>query len=100
DELKGQTAKFRRIIAERTGAAKEELERVRAAKHDCADPVERERLENEYYRLEQAYKKAIAEVLDEILPEAFATVREAARRLVGTKVMVTGHELTWDMVPY
>ncbi len=27
-------------------------------------------------------------------------MREACRRLVGTTVMVTGHELTWDMVPY
>jgi Preprotein translocase subunit SecA (ATPase, RNA helicase) len=39
-------------------------------------------------------------VLDELLPEAFATVREAARRLVGTKVMVTGQEMDWNMVPY
>ena len=39
-------------------------------------------------------------MLDEILPEAFATVREGARRLVGTKVMVTGHEMPWDMVHY
>ena len=46
------------------------------------------------------YKKALAAVLDELLPEAFATVREACRRLLGTTVMVTGHELTWDMVPY
>src|SRR3989454_11935201 len=37
---------------------------------------------------------------DELLPEAFAAVREACRRLLGTKVVVTAHELTWDMVPY
>src|SRR5213075_2895800 len=39
-------------------------------------------------------------VLDDVLPEAFATVREACRRLVGSEVMVTGHALKWDMVPY
>src|SRR5207237_6155935 len=38
--------------------------------------------------------------LDDMLPEAFATVREACRRLVGSTVVVTGHEMTWDMVPY
>ena len=43
---------------------------------------------------------AIAEVLDEILPEAFATVREGARRLVGTTLSVTGRDQLWDMVPY
>ena len=38
--------------------------------------------------------------LAEILPEAFATVKNAARRLVGRKVIVCDHELTWDMVHF
>jgi preprotein translocase subunit SecA len=38
--------------------------------------------------------------LEEILPEAFATVKNAARRLVGTKAIVCEHELTWDMVHF
>ena len=49
---------------------------------------------------EAELRTAIAEVLDELLPEAFATVREATRRLLGTKVMVTGQEMEWNMVPY
>jgi preprotein translocase subunit SecA len=100
EELKGQTARFRGIIAERTGALRAELDGVRTAKHECADAAERDRLEDRFQQLEQQYRKAIAAVLDELLPEAFATVREACRRLVGTTVVVTGHELVWDMVPY
>jgi preprotein translocase subunit SecA len=50
--------------------------------------------------VEGQLRTATADVLDEILPEAFATVRAACRRLVGTKVMVTGHEIEWNMVPY
>jgi preprotein translocase subunit SecA len=99
-ELKAQTARFRERLAERTGALKTELEEVRAAKHGCADPEEREQLERRFQELETAYKKELAAGLDELLPEAFATVREACRRLLGTTVTVTGHELTWDMVPY
>ncbi|HTB80206.1 MAG TPA: preprotein translocase subunit SecA [Opitutaceae bacterium] len=38
--------------------------------------------------------------LDEILPEAFAAVKNAARRLVGRKIIVCDHELTWDMVHF
>jgi preprotein translocase subunit SecA len=38
--------------------------------------------------------------LDEILPEAFATVKNAARRLVGRTIVVCEHELTWDMVHF
>jgi len=99
-ELRGQTALFRARIQERAGAMAAELARVRDAKHGCADPEERDRLEEQYHRVEGEYKKALAAALDEILPEAYATVREACRRLVGTKVIVTGRELGWDMVPY
>ncbi len=40
------------------------------------------------------------ETLDQILPEAFATVKNAARRLVGTRALVCGHELEWNMVHF
>src|SRR5688572_19949846 len=99
-ELKAQTPKFRDRLAELTGAVKTELEEVRAAKHACADPVERDRLEQRFHELETQYKKALKDGLDDILPEAYATVREACRRLVGTTVSVMGHDLVWDMVPY
>src|ERR1041384_5555523 len=102
---KAQTARARdrasrERIAERTGALKQELDEVKAAKHHCEDPVERAGLDQRAHALEEQYKKALAAVLDDLLPEAFATVREACRRLLGARVMVTGHELVWDMVPY
>lgn len=40
------------------------------------------------------------ETLDELLPEAFATVKNAARRLVGTTKTIIGYQQTWDMVHY
>ncbi|MEO8449279.1 MAG: preprotein translocase subunit SecA [Gemmatimonadota bacterium] len=100
EELRAQTPKFRAIIAERTGSVRGELERVKAEKHECADPVQRDGLDKQTHELEDEYKKVLAAALDEILPEAFGTVREASRRLLGSPVMVTGHELPWDMVPY
>jgi preprotein translocase subunit SecA len=36
----------------------------------------------------------------EILPEAFALVKEATRRLCGKKWEVTGHMWEWDMIPF
>jgi preprotein translocase subunit SecA len=99
-ELKAQTTRFRERLAERTGELRTELEQVREAKHGCADPVERDALEGRFHELEGRYKKELAAGLDELLPEAFATVREACRRLLGTTVQVTGHDLVWDMVPY
>ncbi|MCF7846411.1 MAG: preprotein translocase subunit SecA [Candidatus Peribacteraceae bacterium] len=38
--------------------------------------------------------------LDELLPEAFAVVKNACRRLVGQKWQVRGNEATWGMIPY
>jgi preprotein translocase subunit SecA len=40
------------------------------------------------------------ETLDQILPEAFAVVKNAARRMVGHKALVCDYELTWDMVHF
>ncbi len=100
DELKAQTGRFRARLEERTGALKAEVEQVRAAKHGCADPAERDVLERRFHELENRWKRELAAGLDELLPEAYATVREACRRLLGSTLLVTGHELTWDMVPY
>jgi preprotein translocase subunit SecA len=40
------------------------------------------------------------ESLDAILPEAFAAVKNASRRLCGTKFTVCGEEMDWQLVPY
>jgi preprotein translocase subunit SecA len=50
------------------------------------------------------YKKRFREEIDgylnEILPEAFAMVKETCRRLCGKSWEVVGIEATWEMVPY
>ena len=40
------------------------------------------------------------EVLDQLLPEAFAVVKSTCERLVGKSWTVAGNKITWDMVPY
>ncbi len=40
------------------------------------------------------------ETLDDLLPEAFAAVKQACRRLCGQTWDVSGIPVTWDMVPY
>ena len=37
---------------------------------------------------------------DEVLPEAFALVKEACRRLVGKRWEVTGEVIEWNMIPF
>jgi len=105
-ELREQTVKFRAAIAEQTGPLEAQITELRTAKRVAADPAERDRLDLELVGadgrggVEGQLRAALADVLDELLPEAFATVREACRRLVGTAVSVTGHDIEWAMVPY
>jgi preprotein translocase subunit SecA len=106
EELRGQTAKFREYIREATGALEDRIAELKEQKKVTSDKEAREALDTELSGLdgaggvEQELREAIADALDDILPEAFATVREACRRLVGTKVSVTGHEMEWNMIPY
>jgi preprotein translocase subunit SecA len=40
------------------------------------------------------------ESLDQLLPEAYAVVKNVCRRLIGTEIHVSGYNQRWDMVPY
>lgn len=40
------------------------------------------------------------ETLDQILPEAFATVKQACKRMVGQEVIVKWETQIWNMIPY
>lgn len=50
----------------------------------------------------QEFKERLknGESVDAILPEAYAVVKNACRRLVGTEVHVSGYNQRWDMIPY
>src|SRR5256885_1691326 len=99
-ELQAQTPKLRGLVAERTGVLAADVARLKREKHECPEAEQRAVLSEQLSRAEAAYVKELQAVLDDVLPEAFATVREACRRLVGSEVVVTGHALKWDMVPY
>ncbi len=43
---------------------------------------------------------AAGETLEDLLPEAYAVVKNACRRLCGTEIHVSGYNQKWDMVPY
>ena len=50
--------------------------------------------------LEFKERLAKGETTDDIMCEAFAVVKNACRRLCGSKVMVCDHELEWNMIPF
>ncbi len=50
----------------------------------------------------QEFKKRFreGESLDDLLPEAYAVVKNVCRRLCGSEVHVSGYDQKWDMIPY
>ena len=94
--LQAQTARFRGIIAERTGAIEERIAELRERRRHTEESSVREDLTGQIAGAEEELHDETEEVLAEILPEVFATVREACRRLVGTDIEVTGNRMTWD----
>ncbi len=61
---------------------------------------ESEKLNSQLEQLRQEYEEATAAILDEVLPETFALVKETCRRLKNHTYTVMGREMVWDMVPY
>jgi preprotein translocase subunit SecA len=99
-DLKAQTEKLKATIRKTTDPIEAELAEARETKRRTEDTAERDRLGREINRLDDELKAAIEDALEEILPEAFATVKEATRRLMGTEITVTGQKMTWEMIPY
>ena len=63
-------------------------------------PTDREILTQDIAGLDEGLLEAVEDALNEILPEAYAVVKEACRRNLGREITVTGQKMTWDMVPY
>jgi len=102
DELQNKTTEFKQKINEAVDPLIREEESIREQLR--TDTVlSHEQRTDLHAKLEQNGKEqheVIQQTLDEILPEAYAVVKEACRRLVGTHYMVVGNDTTWDMVPY
>jgi preprotein translocase subunit SecA len=90
-ELRAKTDAFRARIKEETAHQVEELRQLRERQAELVespnidDPEELDKLRQQVEEAEKAVLAAEARVLDTILPEAFALVREASRRTTGLR---------------
>ncbi|MGM0546187.1 MAG: preprotein translocase subunit SecA [Bacteroidota bacterium] len=102
EELKQKTKDFRQQINEATKDVKEEIQAVKNTLNSDEElsVIRRRELAEELDELEQEHTDTIEDVLEEILPEAFAVVKDTCRRFVGEKWMVGGSMTEWDMIPY
>ncbi len=53
-----------------------------------------------FHQIEGNFGKSRAKYLETILPEAYAVVKNAARRLCGSEISVNGQTMKWEMVHF
>jgi preprotein translocase subunit SecA len=81
DDLRAKTLEFKRRIAEGTKALQSEMDALRERiENDNTDVAEKEEIYEQIDKLDKDLLEQLEEVLREILPEAFAVVKETARR--------------------
>lgn len=104
EELKSKTDEFKKRIKEKTQEIEGQLGELKGTLSNTPEGElsleEKKSLEDEISEVEVKIKELEKEVLDEILPEAFAVVKEVCRRLCGKKWEICGIEIQWEMIPY
>ena len=100
DELKAKTQEFRKHIDESTAEIKAEIAKLQENLKEDIPFSRRESIYAELDELNKHLDSTIQDTLDELLPEAFAVVKETCRRLVGQSWDVAGNKTIWDMVPF
>ncbi|MCS6981193.1 MAG: preprotein translocase subunit SecA [Flavobacteriales bacterium] len=96
DELRGKTQEFRALIESRTAEERKRIEELKAeaARNAYENPEANEKIFEEIDKLQKIIYDKTEVVLNEILPEAFAVVKETARRFtVNTELRVKATEL-------
>ncbi len=64
------------------------------------DPESIEQAKLAFHEIEPGFQRARAKYLEEILPDAYAVVKNAARRMCGQQIMVSDHPIEWQMVHF
>ena len=99
-DLQAKTAVFRQDLKIRNADNQQRIDEITESLRGDLDGAERERLNDQYDELDKAIRDTEATFLDEILPQAFAMVVDACRRLLGRKWHRADEPVEWDMIPY
>jgi len=113
EELRAKTVDFRQRIQEVTKDVKDEIAQLNALLRGEEPPVDNgrehasalgqrtmEEIRDRLADAEEEERELLRQTLDEILPEAYAVVKETCRRLCGKSWKVVGQETEWNMVPF
>lgn len=99
-ELKQKTEEFKKKIAAETEELRNKIIELKNQLKSDDTEIDSISIHEELDKLNEQLDEKYEEVLDSILPEAFAVVKDTCRRLVGKTWEAAGNKITWDMVPY
>jgi len=99
EELIGKTNESKEKIQARTQETRKQIDELKARLQSDED-FDRQLVYDELDELEDKLNDEYEEILDELLPEAFAVIKSTCQRLVGKSWTVAENKITWDMVPY
>ena len=100
DQLRNKTGEFRQRIKDHLTAIDDEIAATNKKAEELLfnDLLGKDAIYQQVDKLKKDRDKKIEEVLDEILPEAFATVKEAARRFKeNTEIVATATQMDRDL---
>ncbi|MCF8354802.1 MAG: preprotein translocase subunit SecA [Melioribacteraceae bacterium] len=100
DELRAKTDEFKSRILESTKQTRERLEEIKNNLQDDDFEGDKHLIYDELEKLEDQLTDEYENVLDELIPETFAVVKDTCRRLVGKTWDAAGNKIEWDMIPY
>ena len=99
EQLKAKTQEFKEKIQNHTAELRQQIDELRL-KLQSDEEIDTHSVYAELEEFEEELNDMYEEVLDEILPEAFAVIKTTCQRLLGKSWTVAGNKITWDMVPY
>lgn len=100
EELKAKTQEFKDLIRKNTQEHEDKIAELRAKLTTDITHEERKVIYDELETHEIELDDLIEDTLNEILPQAFAVVKDTCRRLVGKEWLASGNRVIWDMIPF
>ena len=100
DELRQKTQQLKEKVKSATDPIEQEITTLQENLKQDLSHNEIEDIQDQIKEKKEEYYQTVWEVLDEILPEAFAIVKDTCRRLVGKEWTAAGMKVKWDMIPF
>lgn len=100
EQIIAKTTEFKQRINSETEETRNQINALQEKLKEDIEHNERQDIYDEMEKLEKENYEVTKAVLDDILPEAFAVVKQTCKRLCGKEWTAAGNKIRWNMIPY